>query len=82
MEHEQLSDQAQSIQPGIYQHFKGGMYQVLGIGRHSENEEEMVFYQQLYDDYTWWCRPVKMFLENVERDGYSGPRFKFVSKNR
>ena len=60
-----------AVEPGIYQHFKGARYEVIGTGRHSETEEELVFYRKLYDDYSFWVRP----LEPVSRDGYEGPRF-------
>ena len=62
-------------EPGIYQHFKGSRYEVVGVGRHSETEEELVFYRKLYDDYGFWIRPLSMFVEHVERDDYAGPRF-------
>ena len=64
-----------SIEPGIYQHFKGQRYEVLAVGKHSETEEPLVFYRKLYDDYSFWARPLEMFAEHVERDGYNGPRF-------
>lgn len=67
------------VQPGIYEHFKGAWYEVIGAGRHSETEELLVFYRKLYDDYSLWARPLTMFNEQVERDGYSGPRFRRVS---
>lgn len=67
------------LQPGIYQHFKGARYEVVGVGRHSETEEQLVFYRKLYDDYSFWVRPLAMFVEHVERDGYSGPRFARVA---
>ncbi|MDO9398919.1 MAG: DUF1653 domain-containing protein [Herbiconiux sp.] len=61
--------------PGIYQHFKGARYEVVGVGRHSETDEQLVFYRKLYDDYSFWVRPLAMFTEHVSRDGYEGPRF-------
>lgn len=64
-----------SIEPGIYQHFKGQRYEVLAVGRHSETEEPLVFYRKLYDDYSFWARPLEMFTEHVEREEYRGPRF-------
>ncbi|MBS1673456.1 MAG: DUF1653 domain-containing protein [Actinobacteria bacterium] len=64
-----------TVAPGIYRHFKGSTYEVFAVARHSETEEELVFYRKLYDDYSHWARPLAMFLEHVERDGYRGPRF-------
>lgn len=63
------------LDPGIYEHFKGTRYEVIGTGRHSETEEWMVFYRTLYGDFSSWMRPLAMFTEHVEREGYSGPRF-------
>ena len=67
------------VEPGIYQHFKDRRYEVVGTGRHSETEEPLVFYRKLYDDYSFWVRPVAMFVEQVDRDGYRGPRFARVA---
>lgn len=67
------------IEPGIYEHFKGQRYEVFGIARHSETEEVFVSYRKLYDDYSYWVRPAEMFLGDVERDGYVGPRFRRVA---
>lgn len=63
------------LEPGIYEHFKGKKYEVFGVGRHSETETDFVYYRKLYDDYSFWVRPLSMFTEQVVRDGYSGPRF-------
>jgi len=68
------------IQPGIYKHYKGKMYRVIGIGRHSEDLQEYVVYQALYDDYGIWIRPYKMFIENIEIDGKTMPRFTFITE--
>jgi len=63
------------IRPGLWRHFKGNLYRVHGIALHSETGEEMVVYQALYGQRGLWVRPVSMWLEQVERDNYSGPRF-------
>ena len=67
------------VEPGIYEHFKGVRYEVISTGYHSETEEPLVFYRKLYDDYSYWARPLDMFSEHVERDGYSGPRFRRIA---
>ena len=63
------------VQPGRYRHFKGYEYEVLGVARHSESEEEYVVYRALYGDRGLWVRPTTMFLERVFVDGQSMPRF-------
>jgi len=51
------------IKPGRYRHYKGKDYDVLGVARHSETEEEYVVYRQLYGEGGLWIRPKEMFLE-------------------
>lgn len=66
------------IRPGIYRHYKGQLYEVLGIARHSESEEEMVVYRALYGEYGLWVRPLAMFAENIVREGRTIPRFECI----
>ena len=66
------------IKPGIWKHFKGNRYRVLGVASHSETLEPMVVYRALYGEGGLWVRPLSMWTEQVERDGYCGPRFVFV----
>ena len=66
------------VEPGLYQHYKGPKYRVFNVARHSETEEEVVFYQALYGDYGFWVRPLSMFVETVEVDGEQVPRFALV----
>ena len=63
------------VRPGRYRHFKGNEYEVIGTARHSETLEELVVYRALYGAGGLWVRPVRMWNETVERDGYRGPRF-------
>lgn len=63
------------VEPGCYKHYKGRLYQVVGVARHSETGEEVVVYRCLYGDFSLWVRPVSMFLEKVFVDGRSMPRF-------
>jgi hypothetical protein len=70
----------ESLEPGIYQHFKGGRYQVLHTAQHSETGEIMVVYRALYGERGLWVRPLTMFLETVDCNGRIVPRFnKIVS---
>jgi hypothetical protein len=66
------------IKLGIYKHYKGQLYQILSIARHSETLEHTVVYQALYGDYGYWLRPLRMFQENVVYDGKLTPRFSFI----
>lgn len=65
---------------GIYQHYKGKLYHVLEVGRHSETLDEYVIYRQLYGDYGLWVRPLAMFRESVVHEGVRMPRFKFLHR--
>ena len=65
-------------QEGIYQHYKGSKYEVLGLARHSETEEELVMYRALYGDYGLWVRPLSMFLEKVLVEGVKVSRFQLI----
>ena len=68
------------IKPGKYQHFKGNLYEVIGIARHSETREEMVVYRALYGEYGLWVRPAVMWTETVDRDSYHVPRFQYIGE--
>lgn len=63
------------IKKGIYKHYKGNRYEVLGIANHSETLEKMVVYRALYGDNEVWVRPLSMWDEMIEKDGKSVPRF-------
>lgn len=67
-----------SLQPGLYRHYKGPEYRVLGVARHSETGEQVVVYQALYGEFGLWVRPLEMFAGEVELDGEQVPRFAFV----
>lgn len=60
---------------GRYRHYKGGLYEVVGVARHSETHEPLVVYRPLYNDTGWWVRPHAMFFEAVEVGGARQPRF-------
>jgi hypothetical protein len=63
---------------GSYRHYKGNMYNVVGIALHSETEEALVIYRP-EDGAQLWARPLTMFVETVEVDGAIVPRFELVA---
>lgn len=69
------------LNAGIYRHFKGKEYEVLGVAKHSETLEDLVVYRNLYDEKGYWVRPLVMFTEEVEADGVRQPRFRWVRDN-
>jgi hypothetical protein len=60
---------------GMYRHYKGGDYEVLGVARHSETLEPLVVYRPLYNASGLWVRPHAMFFEQIEIAGKWQPRF-------
>ncbi|MBT7553125.1 DUF1653 domain-containing protein [bacterium] len=67
------------IRLGKYLHYKGRESEVLGIAKHSETLEKLVIYKHTDDD-SIWARPLTMFLENVEINRRSIPRFKYIGE--
>ena len=72
-----------TIPLGVYRHYKGNQYEVIGFAKHSETLEDMVIYRALYGDGGTWVRPVSMWENLIEIDGKTVKRFEFngVDKN-
>lgn len=70
------------IKSGVYLHYKGKKYRVIGSAKHSETLEDLVVYETLYKNNLskLWARPLKMFKERVLVDGKTVTRFKFIGK--
>ena len=71
------------IKWGKWKHYKGGEYEVLGVGIHSENLEEMVIYKSLKDNHgyqkgTIWIRPIKEWNEKIDFEGKKIKRFVLI----
>jgi hypothetical protein len=64
--------------PGLYRHYKGGLYRVEGTVRHSESLEPLTLYRALYGEQGLWVRPAAMFGETVVIDGVTQPRFQKI----
>ena len=79
-------------QKGFYIHYKHDhagelhnyMYEVVGIGRNTEEKTYTVLYRPLYKN-TWMkpadyqSRPFDMFIGTVEKDGQTIPRFALIT---
>ena len=75
------------IKPGYYKHYKGNLYFVVSMAKHSETLENMVLYKSMNLDHLFdessefWVRPESMFLEEVEFEGKKISRFSKCDEN-
>lgn len=53
------------LKSGLYRHYKGKHYEVIGVAKHSETGEELVVYRPLYGERGLWVRPLAMFIETL-----------------
>lgn len=81
MGHCSRSYKLKKMELGLYKHYKGNIYEVIGIAKHSETLEEMVVYKATYqkEGENLWVRPKSMFLESVEIEGLSINRFSKIN---
>ena len=66
---------------GYYRHYKGAIYLVQNVVRHSETDEFLVIYQCCYGDYSWWARPLTMFTETVSIADQDIERFSYLGSD-
>ena len=66
---------------GVYRHYKGNQYEVIGFAKHSETLEDIVIYRALYGEYGTWVRPLSMWDNQLEVDGNTVKRFEYIGEN-
>jgi len=66
------------IRAGVYKHYKGGLYKVIGIAQDSESNQQMVVYRSAEDGRQLWVRPLEMFKDKIKVDSRMVPRFEYV----
>lgn len=68
------------MKKGIYRHFKGNKYELIGIATNSETLEKMAVYKALYGAGELWVRPFSMWNETVEYEGRRVLRFEYIGE--
>jgi len=66
---------------GVYRHYKGNEYEVIGFSKHSETLEDMVIYKALYSGGGTWVRPLSMWDNLIETDGKTVKRFEYIGSS-
>ncbi len=59
---------------GLFRHYKGGLYYVVGIAQLTENMEGLVLYCRQHER-KLWARPYNNFKAHVWHHGQWVPRF-------
>ncbi|HEY8401980.1 MAG TPA: DUF1653 domain-containing protein [Cytophagaceae bacterium] len=78
-----LIEERLEVKKGFYRHYKGNLYEVIDVVKHSETMEDLVLYKSLAEGVSkgkLWVRPVHMFLEDISYQGAEMPRFRYISE--
>ena len=77
-----MNENDKVVKIGIYQHYKGNKYEVIGVAKDSETLEEFVVYRALYDNKVskLWIRQVDLFTDKVEVDGETVDMYKYIGE--
>jgi hypothetical protein len=67
------------VSKGIYRHYEGEEYEVVEVGTHTESNERLVVYKLSHGSDEVWIKPVDLFLETVQVEDETKPRFEKIS---
>ncbi|NMP38553.1 MAG: DUF1653 domain-containing protein [Clostridiales bacterium] len=70
------------MKPGVYRHYKGNEYEVIGTAKNSETLEPMVVYRALYGEHEMWVRPASMWSEEVDTPDGKVTRFTYTGEKQ
>ena len=73
-----VMDKRLNVPLGIYKHYKGGRYEVIGVALHSETKESLAVYRACEGEHGLWVRPLSMFIAEVVVENATVPRFRFI----
>ena len=75
-----MTDTVPVVEQGLYEHYKGNHYRVIGMAAHTETGESLVVYVAVKEPDRLWVRPAAMFAEKIEFNGERRPRFRLLEK--
>lgn len=78
---EKLPAAEEGVRTGVYRHYKGNFYEVIGTALHSETLEPMIVYRALYGEHGLWVRPAHMWGELVDTREGRVCRFAYVGQS-
>lgn len=62
---------------GVYQHYKGGKYEVLTMATHSESKEALVIYKSIMFG-SIYARPLSIWFDVIKTDSTENTVIRFV----
>jgi hypothetical protein len=73
-------ESVEDVRPGVYEHYRGGKYLLIGFARDDRDETTLVLYVRLYPGkgIPTSARPLDSFLATVNGPGGPQPRFRYL----